>query len=138
MIVYTSEAAMRHLQRAHRGEREREGGWSLRIEMVHRYLEKKLKETNPQNQHIPIQILQALHHLCPSKFELIYQAQSHPRLCQSFHSQFVSEVLEGDSSGKVIEMIFRSGWTSFENRARIERILKVHNPQTKLAQFEEY
>ncbi|KAJ8425607.1 hypothetical protein Cgig2_004359 [Carnegiea gigantea] len=50
----------------------------------------------------------------------------------------VSEVLEGDSSRKVIEMIFRSGRTSFENRARIERILKVHNPQTKLAQFEEY
>ncbi|KAJ8443049.1 hypothetical protein Cgig2_004254 [Carnegiea gigantea] len=50
----------------------------------------------------------------------------------------VSEVLEGDSYRKVIEMIFRSGWTSFENQARIERILTAHNPQAKLPQFEEY
>ncbi|CAO2842815.1 unnamed protein product [Amaranthus hypochondriacus] len=50
----------------------------------------------------------------------------------------VTEVLEGDSSRKVIEMIFKAGWTNFENRGRIERILKVYNTQTKLAQFEDY
>ena len=50
----------------------------------------------------------------------------------------MTEVLEGDSSRKVIEMIFKAGWTNFENRGRIERILKVHNTQTKLAQFEDY
>ncbi|KAL2931226.1 Transmembrane protease serine 11B-like protein [Bienertia sinuspersici] len=50
----------------------------------------------------------------------------------------VTEILEGDSSRKVIEMIFKAGWTNSENRGRVERILKVHNPQTKLAKFEEY
>lgn len=50
----------------------------------------------------------------------------------------VTEILEGDSSRKVIEMIFKAGWTNFETRGRIDRILKVHNPQTKVAQFEEY
>ncbi|XP_021726605.1 uncharacterized protein LOC110693740 [Chenopodium quinoa] len=50
----------------------------------------------------------------------------------------VTEVLEGDSSRKVIEMIFKAGWIDVENRGRIDKILKVHNPQTKVAQFEEY
>lgn len=50
----------------------------------------------------------------------------------------VTEVTEGDSSRKVIEMIFKAGWIDTENRGRIDKILKVHNPQTKLAQFEEY
>lgn len=50
----------------------------------------------------------------------------------------VSEVQEGDASIKIVEMIFKVGWTSSDHCPCIENILKVHNPQTRLAQFEEY
>ncbi|KAJ8437876.1 hypothetical protein Cgig2_031392 [Carnegiea gigantea] len=50
----------------------------------------------------------------------------------------VSEVQEGDPSGKIIEMIVKAGWTNSDKCLCIESILKVHNPQTRLAQFEEY
>ena len=53
-------------------------------------------------------------------------------------SSTVSEVQEGDPSRRIIEMIFKAGWTSSDNCPCIENILKVHNGQTRLAQFEEY
>lgn len=46
----------------------------------------------------------------------------------------VTELPEGDSSRKIVEIICR---TRADN-SRIERILKVHNLQKTLAQFEEY
>ncbi|KAJ8532610.1 hypothetical protein K7X08_012533 [Anisodus acutangulus] len=51
----------------------------------------------------------------------------------------VSELLEGDSSRKIVEIICRSSWLKSEsNVVRIERVLKVHNTQKTLARFEEY
>ncbi|KAL8032776.1 hypothetical protein ABFX02_13G118300 [Erythranthe guttata] len=52
----------------------------------------------------------------------------------------VTELVEGDSSRKIVEIICRTS-TKPENHHRstgIERILKVHNMQKTLAQFEEY
>ncbi|KAK9080645.1 hypothetical protein SSX86_000403 [Deinandra increscens subsp. villosa] len=51
----------------------------------------------------------------------------------------VSELPEGDSSRKIVEIICRSSWLKPENTSsRIEKILKVHNMQKTLARFEEY
>ncbi|KAL5700226.1 hypothetical protein ACHQM5_025699 [Ranunculus cassubicifolius] len=51
----------------------------------------------------------------------------------------VTELLEGDSSRKIVEIICRTSWVKSENNsARIERVLKVHNMQKTLARFEEY
>ncbi|KAM3302417.1 hypothetical protein P3S67_016919 [Capsicum chacoense] len=51
----------------------------------------------------------------------------------------VSELLEGDSSRKIVEIICRSSWLKSESQVgRIERVLKVHNTQKTLARFEEY
>ncbi|KAI3456388.1 hypothetical protein Pfo_013051 [Paulownia fortunei] len=51
----------------------------------------------------------------------------------------VSELVEGDSSRKIVEIICRTSCTRPDNhRGGIERILKVHSMQKTLAQFEEY
>ncbi|KAK4355293.1 hypothetical protein RND71_024264 [Anisodus tanguticus] len=51
----------------------------------------------------------------------------------------VSELLEGDSSRKIVEIICHSSWLKSEsNVGRIERVLKIHNTQKTLARFEEY
>ncbi|KAK1418053.1 hypothetical protein QVD17_27190 [Tagetes erecta] len=54
----------------------------------------------------------------------------------------VTELMEGDSSRKIVEIICRSGrsgWLKPEsNMGRIEKVLKVHNMQKTLARFEEY
>ncbi|KAL8195535.1 hypothetical protein R6Q57_025938 [Mikania cordata] len=51
----------------------------------------------------------------------------------------VTELMEGDSSRKIVEIICRSGWLKPENNlGRIEKVLKVHNMQKTLARFEEY
>lgn len=51
----------------------------------------------------------------------------------------VTELVEGDSSRKIVEIICRSSWTKPESRSvRIERVLKVHNMQKTLARFEDY
>ncbi|CAL5410987.1 unnamed protein product [Camellia sinensis] len=51
----------------------------------------------------------------------------------------VTELVEGDSSRKIVEMICRTGWLkSDNNHAHINRILKVHSMQKTIAQFEEY
>lgn len=51
----------------------------------------------------------------------------------------VTELAEGDSSRKIVELICRTSWLKAENNfCRIERVLKVHNTQRTLARFEEY
>ncbi|XP_073157241.1 uncharacterized protein [Henckelia pumila] len=56
----------------------------------------------------------------------------------------VTELIEGDSSRRIVEIICRASCCSNtennkkNNRVAIERILKVHNMQKMLAQFEEY
>lgn len=51
----------------------------------------------------------------------------------------VTELMEGDSSRKIVEIICRSSWLKSENTSvRIEKVLKVHNMQKTLARFEEY
>lgn len=52
----------------------------------------------------------------------------------------VTELLEGDSSRKIVELICRPSWakSSEKEEGGVERILKVHNMQKTLAQFEEY
>ncbi|XAR56631.1 hypothetical protein NMG60_11037190 [Bertholletia excelsa] len=51
----------------------------------------------------------------------------------------VTELVEGDSSRKIVEIICRASWLKSENHCgRIERVLKVHNMQKTLARFEEY
>uniref|UniRef100_A0A803MGZ1 Uncharacterized protein n=1 Tax=Chenopodium quinoa TaxID=63459 RepID=A0A803MGZ1_CHEQI len=51
----------------------------------------------------------------------------------------VTELVEGDSSRKIVEIICRTNWMKSENHCgRIERVLKVHNTQKTIARFEEY
>ncbi|KAJ0966072.1 hypothetical protein J5N97_027210 [Dioscorea zingiberensis] len=51
----------------------------------------------------------------------------------------VTELVEGDSSRRIVEIICRTSWLKTENSCgRIERVLKVHNMQKTLARFEEY
>jgi len=66
------------------------------------------------------------------------------KMSKSFTDQFlfiftVTELAEGDSSRKIVEIICRTSWLKSENNCeRIERVLKVHNMQKTLARFEEY
>ncbi|KAM7492659.1 hypothetical protein LguiA_035580 [Lonicera macranthoides] len=51
----------------------------------------------------------------------------------------VTELVEGDSSRKIVEIICRSSWLKSESHCgRIEKVLKVHNMQKTLSRFEEY
>ncbi|KAL7087825.1 hypothetical protein ACP275_13G092000 [Erythranthe tilingii] len=51
----------------------------------------------------------------------------------------VTELVEGDSSRKIVEIICRSSWLKSENHCvRIDRVLKVHNMQKTLVRFEDY
>lgn len=55
------------------------------------------------------------------------------------HIFAVTELVEGDSSRKIVEIICRTSWLKAENNCgRIERVLKVHNMQKTLIRFEEY
>lgn len=51
----------------------------------------------------------------------------------------VTELNEGDSSRKIVELIYKTSWSkSHTNSGGIERILKVHNMQRTLSEFEEH
>ncbi|WOK96448.1 hypothetical protein Cni_G05155 [Canna indica] len=51
----------------------------------------------------------------------------------------VTELLEGDSSRKIVEIICKASWLKSESTCgRLERVVKVHNMQKTLTQFEEY
>ncbi|KAF3780120.1 hypothetical protein EJ110_NYTH29527 [Nymphaea thermarum] len=57
----------------------------------------------------------------------------------SIYCHRVTELVEGDSSRKIVEIICRTSWLKSEGHCgRIERVLKVHNMQKTLARFEEY
>jgi hypothetical protein len=54
-------------------------------------------------------------------------------------SMAVTELVEGDSSRKIVEIICRTSLLKSESSCvRIERVFKVHNTQRTLARFEEY
>ncbi|CAL9763563.1 unnamed protein product [Musa acuminata subsp. burmannicoides] len=79
---------------------------------------------------------------------------SSPSLCHSCREQFgrwedleahhlskhaVSELLEGDSSRKIGEIICKASWSKSESSCgRLQRVLKVHNMQKTLTHSEEY
>ena len=50
----------------------------------------------------------------------------------------MTELVEGDSSRKVVEIICRSTKSEPSRSIRIQRVLKVHNMQKTLCRFEDY
>ncbi|BAT89894.1 hypothetical protein LR48_Vigan08g075500 [Vigna angularis] len=73
-------------------------------------------------------------HKCGEQFNKWDAAEAH-----HLSKHAVTELVEGDSSRKIVEIICRTSWLKSENQCgRIERVLKVHNMQKTLARFEEY
>ncbi|XP_057457833.1 uncharacterized protein LOC130748618 [Lotus japonicus] len=73
-------------------------------------------------------------HKCGEQFNKWEAAEAH-----HLSKHAVTELVEGDSSRKIVEIICRTSWLKSENNCgRIERVLKVHNMQRTLARFEEY
>ncbi|GAV87781.1 hypothetical protein CFOL_v3_31207 [Cephalotus follicularis] len=73
-------------------------------------------------------------HKCGDHFSKWEAAEAH-----HLSKHAVTELVEGDSSRKIVEIICRTSWLKSENHCgRIERVLKVHNMQKTLARFEEY
>ncbi|XP_047317818.1 uncharacterized protein LOC124921235 [Impatiens glandulifera] len=73
-------------------------------------------------------------HKCGEKFAKWEFLETH-----HLSNHAVTELVEGDSSRKIVEMICRTGWQkTSENSNQIERILKVHNMSKTVSQFEEY
>lgn len=73
-------------------------------------------------------------HKCGEQFTKWEAAESH-----HLSKHAVTELVEGDSSRKIVEIICRTSWLKSENQfGRIERVLKVHNMQKTLARFEEH
>ncbi|KAH7652989.1 ADP-ribosylation-containing protein [Dioscorea alata] len=71
---------------------------------------------------------------CGESFAKLEALESH-----HLSKHAVTELVEGDSSRKIVEIICRASWLKTEsNCGRIERVLKVHNTQKTLAWFEEY
>ncbi|KAJ0983427.1 hypothetical protein J5N97_011682 [Dioscorea zingiberensis] len=66
-------------------------------------------------------------------------ASSRTPLMKDAHGKWITELLESDSSRKIVEIICRTSWLKNESSCgRIERVLKVHNMQRTLARFEDY
>ncbi|CAA6656530.1 unnamed protein product [Spirodela intermedia] len=74
-------------------------------------------------------------HKCGEQFGKWEAAEAH-----HLSKHAVTELVEGDSSRKIVEIICRTSWSKAAegNSGRIERVLKVHNMQRTLARFEEY
>ncbi|KAJ0974800.1 hypothetical protein J5N97_016765 [Dioscorea zingiberensis] len=73
-------------------------------------------------------------HKCGESFGKLEALEAH-----HLSKHAVTELVEGDSSRKIVEIICRASWLKTEsNCGRIERVLKVHNMQKTLARFEEY
>ncbi|XP_024976962.1 uncharacterized protein LOC112514620 [Cynara cardunculus var. scolymus] len=73
-------------------------------------------------------------HKCGKQFRNWENLESH-----HLSKHAVTELMEGDSSRKIVEIICRSSWSKSETSSgRIEKVLKVHNMQKTLARFEEY
>ncbi|KAK6934381.1 hypothetical protein RJ641_034536 [Dillenia turbinata] len=73
-------------------------------------------------------------HKCGEQFGMWEAVEAH-----HLSKHAVTELVEGDSSRKIVEIICRTSWLKSESHCgRIERVLKVHNMQKTLARFEEY
>ncbi|KAI3457010.1 hypothetical protein Pfo_013673 [Paulownia fortunei] len=73
-------------------------------------------------------------HKCGEQFVKWEALESH-----HLSKHAVTELVEGDSSRKIVEIICRSSWLKSENHCvRIDRVLKVHNMQKTLVRFEDY
>ncbi|KAK6154384.1 hypothetical protein DH2020_008632 [Rehmannia glutinosa] len=73
-------------------------------------------------------------HKCGEQFVKWENLESH-----HLSKHAVTELVEGDSSRKIVEIICRSSWLKSESHCvRIDRVLKVHNMQKTLARFEDY
>ncbi|KAJ4982365.1 hypothetical protein NE237_033202 [Protea cynaroides] len=73
-------------------------------------------------------------HRCGEQFGKWESLESH-----HLSKHAVTELVEGDSSRKIVEIICRASWLKSENNCgRIERVLKVHNMQKTLVRFEEH
>lgn len=73
-------------------------------------------------------------HKCGERFGKWEAAEAH-----HLSKHAVTELVEGESSRKIVEIICKTSWLKSEsNCGRIERVLKVHNMQKTLARFEEY
>ncbi|KAI4390108.1 hypothetical protein MLD38_002256 [Melastoma candidum] len=73
-------------------------------------------------------------HKCGDHFSKMDAAEAH-----HLSKHAVTELVEGDSSRKIVEIICRTGLTKSETQcSRIDKVLKVHNMQKTLARFEEY
>ncbi|XP_042409515.1 uncharacterized protein LOC121998596 [Zingiber officinale] len=73
-------------------------------------------------------------HKCGEQFGKLEALESH-----HLSKHAVTELVEGDSSRKIVEIICRASWLKAESSSiRIDRVLKVHNTQKTLAGFEEY
>ncbi|KAG2310593.1 hypothetical protein Bca4012_025094 [Brassica carinata] len=73
-------------------------------------------------------------HKCGEQFTKLEAAEAH-----HLSKHAVTELVEGDSSRKIVEIICRTSWLKSENQCgRIDRVLKVHNMQKTLARFEEH
>ncbi|EOA27288.1 hypothetical protein CARUB_v10023405mg [Capsella rubella] len=72
---------------------------------------------------------------CGEIFQRINLLESHIAIKHA-----VSELIAGESSTNIVEIIFKSGWPEQVNRKSPEiiRILKIHNSQKILTRFEEY
>ncbi|XP_044972853.1 uncharacterized protein LOC123440347 [Hordeum vulgare subsp. vulgare] len=73
-------------------------------------------------------------HRCPEQFSKWEALEAH-----HLSKHAVTELVEGDSSRKIVEIICRTSLLKSESSCvRIERVFKVHNTQRTLARFEEY
>ncbi|XP_051136150.1 uncharacterized protein LOC127254869 [Andrographis paniculata] len=75
---------------------------------------------------------------CGDHFRQLDALESH-----HFSRHAVTELVDGDSSRKIVEIIFRSSWTTTttattNSGVRIERILKIHNTPATLSRFEDH
>ncbi|KQK10113.1 uncharacterized protein LOC100825897 [Brachypodium distachyon] len=73
-------------------------------------------------------------HRCSEQFSKWEALEAH-----HLSKHAVTELMEGDSSRKIVEIICRTSLLKSESSCvRIERVFKVHNTQRTLSRFEEY
>uniref|UniRef100_A0A6N2KXC8 C2H2-type domain-containing protein n=1 Tax=Salix viminalis TaxID=40686 RepID=A0A6N2KXC8_SALVM len=71
---------------------------------------------------------------CHAKFKKLDAFEAH-----HLSNHAVTELVEGNSSRRIVELICRTRWSQSENSCvTIERVLKVNNMQMTLVEFEEH
>ncbi|KAF2303611.1 hypothetical protein GH714_020112 [Hevea brasiliensis] len=71
---------------------------------------------------------------CGEKLKTLETVEAH-----HLSKHAVTELVEGDSSRRIVEIICRARWLKSEaNCIHMQRVLKVHNIQITVAQFEEH